>query len=328
MTAARILPVVAVALAACLAPFSAQSQVPPKVFRVGVLAGGGSGFRVGIEPFRRRLKELGYVEGRDLEIEVRNAQGQSDRYPALAAELVGLKVDVIVVQGNAALVALREATQTIPIVMAMIGDPVGAGFISSLARPGGNITGLSNQAEGISMKWVQLLKEAAPGTSRMGVFRDPDNAAHAAMLAAVQEAGRGMGVSVVARDVRGPDGFGKAFSALVADRAGALIILPDPAFGAHLRQIAELAPRHRLPAIAMFREFPLAGGLMSHGPSFADNWRRAAEYADKIGRGALPAQMPVGQPVRFELLVNRRTEAALGLTLPPSIVLRADELLQ
>jgi len=319
---------IVIALVVCTSPVAAQSPSAAKIARIGVLAGGGSGFQTGFEPFRQRLRELGYVEGHDLALVVRNAEGRPERYPAFAAELVRLEVDVIVVQGNAALVALRQATQTLPIVMAMIGDPVGAGFVASLAKPGGNITGLSNMAEGVSGKWVQLLKEAAPGTTRMGVLWDSNNAAHAIMLTAIQEAGRALGVNPVVRDVRGPDAIARAFSAMVAEEVGAVIVLPDPAFGANLRQIAGLAARHRLPAIYAFREFPLAGGLMSYGPSIADNWRRAAEYADKVIRGARPADLSVGQPREFELVINRKTEAALELTLPPSLLLRADEILQ
>jgi putative ABC transport system substrate-binding protein len=309
------------------APLAVQAQSAPKVVRIGVFAGGGSGFDTGFEPFRRRLKELGYVEGRNLVIETRNAQGRSERYPAIAEELVRLNVDVIVVQGNAALVALRQATQTIPVVMAMVGDPVGAGFVTSLSKPGGNITGLSNMAEGISAKWVGLLKEAAPETRRIGVFWDPKNVAHAGMMEAIQEACRTLAVSPVAWDVRGSDTIARAFSEMVAEKIGAVIVLPDPAFGANLRQIAGLAVRHRLPAIYGFRAFPLVGGLMSYGPSIADNWRRAAEYADKIVKGAKPADLPVGQPLEFELVINRTTETALGLTLPPSFLLRASEIL-
>lgn len=328
MSVTRIPLAAVLALAACLPPATLQAQPAPKVVRIGVFAGGGSGLRTGFEPFRQRLRALGYVEGKNLALEVRNAEGRADRYPALAAELVGLEVDVIVVQGNAALVALRKETQSVPIVMAMIGDPVGAGFVQSLARPGGNITGLSNQAEGVSGKWVQLLKEVAPGTTRVGVFWDSNNAAHAKMWGAIQEAARALGVSPVAKDVRGPDDIANAFSALIADKVGALIILPDPAFGANLRQIAALAAKNRMPAIYGFRAFPVAGGLMSYGPSIADNWRRAAEYADKIVKGIKPADLPVGQPLKFDLVVNRKTERVLGLTLPPSILLRADEIVE
>jgi len=327
MSITRTVGAVVLACVICALPPAAWSQSATKV-RIGVLAGGGMGFKTGFEPFRQRLRELGYVEGNNLVLEVRNAEGRAERYAAYASELVKLEVDVIVVQGNAALVALRRETQSIPIVMAMIGDPVGAGFIASLAKPGGNITGLSNQAEGISGKWVELLKEAAPGTARVGVLWDKNNVAHARMWAAIKQAGGTLGVSTIAWDARGPDAITQAFAAMAAEKVSAVIILPDPAFGANLRQIAGLAAKHRFPAIAVFREFPVAGGLMSYGPSFTDNWRRAAEYADKIVRGSRPADLPVGQPVKFELVVNRKTEKALGLTLPPSIVMRADEILQ
>jgi putative ABC transport system substrate-binding protein len=318
----------AVAFAVCTVALAAQAQPATKVVRIGVLAGGGSGLQIGLPHFRQRLQELGYVEGQNLALEVRSAEGQAERYAALAAELAGLKVDLIVVQGNAALVALRRATQTTPIVMAMIGDPVGAGFVASLANPGGNITGLANQSEGISGKWVELLKEVAPRTTRVGILWDPENAAHAKMREAIQEAGRALGVSSVTQDVRGPDAVTRAFSAMSDERVDAVIILPDPAFGAKLRQIAERAASHRLPAIAYFREFPLLGGLMSYGPTFTDNWRRAAEYADKIIKGAKPADLPVGQPLKFELIINRRTASAFGLSVPQSILLRADQVIE
>jgi len=328
MGVSAIARVVVLALALCTLSFAAQAQPASKAVRVGVLAGGGSGFQAGYEPFRQRLGELGYVEGQNLALEVRNAEGRAERYAALSAELVRLEPDVIVVQGNAALAALRQATQTIPTVMAMIGDPVGAGFIASLARPGGNITGLSNQAEGISPKWVELLKEVAPATTRLGVLWDPNNVAHAKMWEAIREAGRAVSVSAVARDVRGPDPISQAFSAMAAEEIGALIVLPDPAFSARLRQIADLAAKHGFPALYAFREFPLAGGLISYGPSVADNWRRAAEYVDKIVKGAKPAELPVGQPLNFELVVNLKTARALGLTIPPSILLRADQVIE
>ncbi len=316
------------AFAICTLSLSGQAQPAPKIVRIGVFAGGGSGFHAGFEPFRQRLRELGYVEGRNLLLDVRNAEGRPERYSMLAAELIRGNVDVIVVQGNAALVALRQATQTIPIVMAMIGDPVGAGFVASLANPGGNISGLSNQAEGISGKWVELLKEAAPAIMRVGVLWDPNNVAHRQMWEAIQEASRALGVNPVAWNARGPDAITRAFAAMVAEKIGAVIILPDPAFGAHLRQIAELATKHGLPAIYGFREFPLAGGLMSYGPSIADNWRRAAEYADRIVKGAKPADLPVGQPLKFELVINRTTVTTLGLTMPQSFLLRANEILE
>jgi len=212
--------------------------------------------------------------------------------------------------------------------MAMIGDPVGAGFVASLAKPGGNITGLSHQAEGISGTWLELLKEASPGVTRVGVLWDPKNVAHATMWGAIREAGRAIGVGAVAWDARGAEAITHAFSEMPPEKIDAVIILPDPAFGANLRQIAGLAVGQRLPTISVFREFPLAGGLMSYGPSFADNWRRAAEYVDKIVKGMKPANLPVGQPLKFELVINRKTEMALGLALPQPLLLRADEILE
>lgn len=309
-------------------PLVSQPSAKPRVVRIGVLAGGGAGFKIGFEPFRQRLRELGYVEGENLALDVRNAEGRAERYPSFAAELVHLKVDLIVVQGNAALVALRQETQTIPIVMTMIGDPVGAGFVASLARPGGNITGVANMAEDISGKWVELLRDASPGSARMGVLWDPNNAAHMKMWKAIRSAAETLGIGTMAKDVRGPDGIEGAFAAMAADKVDAVVVLPDPAFGAQLRQIATLAAKHRMASISFFPEFSRAGGLMSYGPSFAHQWIRAAEYVDKIVKGAKPADLAVGQPLKFELIVNRKTEKDLGLALPSSILLRADEVLQ
>ena len=315
-------------LAAWTSSIAAQPAAEPRVVRIGVLAGGGSGFRLGFEPFRQRLRELGYVDGENLILEVRNAEGRAERYAAYASELVRLKVDMIVVQGNAALVALRQETQSIPIVMTMIGDPVAAGFVASLARPGGNITGLSNMAEDISAKWVELLRQASPVADRIGVLWDQKNAAHMKMWKAIQSAGETLGVAMVAKDARGPDAIADAFATMAAERVAAVIILPDPAFGANLGQIAKLAASHHMASISFFPEFPAAGGLMSYGPSFVHNWVRAADYVDKIAKGAKPADLPVGQPLKFELIVNRRTEKALGLVMPSTVLMRADEILQ
>jgi putative ABC transport system substrate-binding protein len=237
-------------------------------------------------------------------------------------------VDVIVVQGNAALVALKQATQTISIVMANIGDPVGSGFVASLPRPGGNITGLSNMVEGISTKWVELLKEVAPKATRLAVLWDPRNVAHTNMWREIQGAGRAVRVTPLAWEVRGPDEIERAFSAMGAERIGALIILPHPVAGANLRQIVGLATKHRLPAIYPFREFAEAGCLMSYGPNTADLWRRAAVYVDKILKGAKPADLPVEQPTRFDLVVNLKTAKALGLTIPQTVLIRATEVIE
>jgi len=287
-----------------LAPLAAEAQQAPKVARVGVLAGGGSLFHAGFESFRQRLRELGYVEDQTIALLVRNAEGRTERYRELAAELVQLRVDVIVVQGNAALVALKQATPTIPIVMANIGDPVGSGFVASLARPAGNITGLSNMAEGVSHKWVELLKEVSPKATRLAVLWDSRNVPHVTMWREIQVAGQALKVTPLAWEVRGPDEIERAFSAMGTERIGGLIILPHPVAGQNRRLILDLAAKHRLPAIYPFREFTEAGCLMSYGPNNADLYRRAANYVDKILKGAKPADLPVEQPTKFELVIN------------------------
>ena len=219
----------------------------------------------GLEAFRKRLRELGYVEGQALALVVRDAEGRAERYSELATELVRLRVDIIVVQGNVALAALKQATRTIPIVMAQIGDPVGAGFVASLARPEGNITGLSNMAEGVNAKWVELLKEVAPKATRLAVLLEPQNVTHANIWSEIQRAGRALSVTPVAWEVRGPDEIERAFSAMGTKRIGAVITVPHPPAVLHRRLIVGLLTKHRLPAIYAFRELAEAGCLMSTG---------------------------------------------------------------
>jgi putative ABC transport system substrate-binding protein len=310
------------------APLAAGAQQAAKVAQVGVFAAGAPGFHASFEPFRQRLRELGYVEDQTLALVVRDAEGRAERYSELATELVRLRVDIIVVQGNVALAALKQATRTIPIVMAQIGDPVGAGFVASLARPGGNITGLSNMAEGVSAKWVELLKEVAPKATRLAVLQEPQNVAHANMWSEIQRAGRALSVTPLAWEARGPDEIERAFSAMSTERIGAVIILPHPAAFLNRRQIVGLATKHRLPAIYAFREFAEAGCLMSYGPSMADLWRRAADFVDKILKGAKPADLPVEQTSKFELVINLKTAKALGLTIPASLLQRADQVIE
>jgi putative ABC transport system substrate-binding protein len=305
-----------------------EAQQASKVARVGVLAGGGDLFRAGFESFRQRLRELGYVEDQNIALFVRTAEGRAERYPDLAAELVQLRVDVILAQGNPALAALKQATPTIPIVMAQVGDPVGSGFVASLATPGGNITGLSNMAEGVSGKWVELLKEMSPKTTRLAVLWDPRLRAHTAMWKGIQVAGEALNVTPLAWEVRGPDDIERAFSAMSTERIGALVILPWPVAGQNRRLIVDRAATHRLPAIYAFREFAEAGCLMTYGPNNADLYRRAANYVDRILKGAKPAELPVAQPTTFELIINLRTAKALGLTVPPSLLLRADQVIE
>jgi putative ABC transport system substrate-binding protein len=318
---------VALAVAHFAAPSTVQAQQATRVARVGVLAGGGSLFQAGLEALRQRLRELGYVEDQTLALLVRAAEGRAERYPELAAELVQRRVDVIVVQGNPALAALKQTTSTIPIVMAQIGDPVGSGFVASLARPAGNITGLSNMAEGVSQKWVELLKEVAPKATRVAVLWDSRILAHGRMWREIQAASQVLQVTPLVWEARGPDEIERAFSAMGSERIDALIILPHPVAGQNRRLIVDLAAKHRLPAIYAFREFPEAGCLMSYGANNADLYRRAADYVDRILKGAKPADLPVQQPVKFELIINRKTAKALGVTIPPSLLTRADEII-
>jgi putative ABC transport system substrate-binding protein len=274
------------------------------------------------------MRELGYVEEQTLTLVVRAAEGRPERYPELAAELVDLRLDIIVVQGNPALAALKSVTSTIPIVMAQIGDPVGSGFVASLARPAGNITGLSNMAEGVSHKWVELLKELSPKITRLAVLWDPHIAAHTRMWAEIQVASRALRVTPLTWEVRGRDDIERAFSAIATERIDALVILPYPVAGQNRRLIIDLAAKHRLPAIYSFREFVEAGCLMSYGANNADLYRRAANYVDKILKGAKPADLPVEQPTQFELVINLKTAKALGLTIPQTLLLRADQVIE
>lgn len=316
-----------VLLAVNAAPAAAQAPQAPRVARVGVLAGGGDLFRAGFESFRQRMRELGYTEDQNLALFVRTAENRAEHYPELAAELVQLKVDVIVVGGNPALAALKQATPTIPIVMAQVGDPVGSGFVASLARPGANITGLSNMAEGVAHKWVELLKEVAPKATRLAVLWDPRIVAHTKVWSEIQEAGRALKLTPLAWVARGADDIERAFAAMAAERVGGVLSLPYPVAGQHRQLIVDLAMKHRLPSVYPFREFAEAGFLMTYGASNVDLYRRAAGYVDKILKGARPADLPVEQPTKFELIINRKTATALAVTIPPSLLARADEII-
>jgi len=281
-----------------------------------------------LEGFREGLRELGYMEGRNIAIEYRWAEGRLDRLPQLATELVQLKVDVLVTAGSPGIRAAKQATTTIPIVMAAGGDPVGSGYVASLARPGGNITGLSNLAEDLVAKLLELLKGAVPGVSRVAVLSNPANPAHASFRRVIQSAGRTMGVTLLPVDARGPAEFDGAFATMIRERAGGLVELPDPMFLTERHRLTGLANQNRLPAIYGFREHAAAGGLMAYGVNLRDSYRRAAIYVDKILKGAKPGDLPVEQPTKFELVINLKTARVLGLTIPPSLLLRADEVIQ
>ena len=310
---------------------TAAAQPPEKVPRVGYLNPGSSSDPLRqrrLEAFRQGLRELGYVEGQNIAIESRWAEGKYDRYPALAADLVRSKVDVIVAQSGAATQAAQQATRTIPIVMSLVLDPVGIGLVPSLARPGGNVTGTSFMAPDLVGKQLQLLKEVVPKVSRVALLRHPDNPASAAQLRQAEAAARALRVRLQTLEARNPEEIDSAFAAMTRERAGALLIFPDPIFGNQRRQIAELAAKRRLPAIhGGTPEYAEAGGLMVYSPNILDLKRRAATYVDKILKGAKPADLPVEQPTKFELVINLRTAKAIGLTIPPSLLQRADQII-
>ena len=311
------------------APLAAAAQQPPKIPRIGYLGptSPSAGVRF-LESFRQGLRELGYVEGQNIFIDYRWAEGRPDRFPALAGELIHLRVDVIVTYSNAAVAALQQATRTIPIVVAAMGDPVGSGFVASLARPGGNITGFSILAEELAGKWVELLREAVPKVSRVGVLAVSQTPAMRVLWTEIQGAARALKVTPQRQEVAGPDEIEHAFASLIKGRAQGLIVLPHAVTITHRTQIVGLAAKNRLPGMYPFSLFVEAGGLMSYGTNLSDLYRRAATYVDKILKGAKPADLPIEQPTKFELVINLKTAKALGLTIPPSVLIRADQVIQ
>ena len=275
--------------------------------------------------FRQKLRELGYVEGQSIVIEQRHAAQRPERLPDLAAELVRLNVKAIVVYGPPAILAAKDATTTIPIIFTVSADPVGAGFVASLARPGGNVTGLSDSHADTVAKRLELIKEIAPATSRVAVLLNPTNPTALAQLASIQAAAVAIRVTAFSVEVRGPEEIDRAFVTIGKERPGGLLMIPDASwYLGHEKRMAGLALKYRLPAISTVKTWAEAGGLMSYGANFHDSWRRAATLVDKILKGASPAHLPVEQPTTFELAINLKTARALGLTIPSSLRLRAD----
>ena len=276
--------------------------------------------------FRQGLRELGYVEGSNVLIEYRWAAGKMERLPVLAAELVARKVDVILTAGGTvAALAAKQATTTVPIVFGVVGDPIAEGLVSSLARPGGNVTGLSNVTNDLVGKWLELLKQVTPGVSLIAVLMKPDSMpdeARKVRLKEVAVSGQALGVQLQVVEARGPADFDKAFSEMSAKGAGALLVLTTPVFDIERQRIVDLAAKNRLPSMYASRNYVESGGLMCYGPNFADLYRRAAGYVDKILKGAKPADLPVEQPTKFELVINRKTANALGLTVRPRCSLK------
>jgi putative ABC transport system substrate-binding protein len=311
--------------------FTVEAQQPKKVPRIGYLAPGSrSSESSRIEVFSQTLRNLGYVEGKNIVMEYRFAEGKLDRLPGLAAELVGLKVEVIVARASPAVQATKDATSTIPIVMAGVADAVRAGFVASLARPGGNITGLSNILPELAGKRLELLKDVIPKLSRV-TFLIPRGGGTASDLFVkeAQDAGQSLGIQIQSLMVEGPEEFDAAFSTMAKERSGALVVQPlfIGALGYGPR-IAGLAVRSRLPTVSDLAQFANEGGLMSYGPDVLDPTRRAAIYVDKILKGTKPADLPVEQPMKFELVINLKTAKQIGLTIPPNVLARADKVIK
>ena len=322
--------ILAIAVTFAMCGAMGQAQQPTKVPRIGRLgASSVSADSVRREAFRQGLRELGYVEGKNIVVEWRDADGKRDRLPALAVELVRLKVDVIVTGGGNATESAKKATSDIPIVMAQSGDPVAAGFIASLARPGGNITGLSNLAPELNGKRLELLKEVVPRLSRVAVFGTSTARNNAQALREVELAAGALGMKLQYLDILAPKDFEVAFQAAGKERADAVFMLVwGPVLNPRRKQVAELAVKSRLPTMYLDREHVDAGGLMTYGVSEADLDRRAATYVDKILKGTKPADLPVEQPKKFEFIVNLKAAKQIGLTIPPNVLARADRVIR
>ncbi len=310
------------------APLRAEAQQAGKAYRIGYLSPGfPSGTPARTEAFRQRLRELGYIEGQNVVIEYRFAERKVKRLPDLAAELVRLKLDVIFAFSAPAVRALKKATTTLPIVT-VSGDPVRAGFVASLARPGGNITGLANLTPELVGKRLELLKEVVPQVSRVAVLWSPDHPDAGLRMRETQSAAASLGIELQPLEVKGPNDLEGAFSAMKKERADALVPLRTVHVMRQLQRIVELAAENRLPAMYDSRRFTKAGGLMSYGTVIADLDRRAATYVDKILKGAKPADLPIEQPTKYELIINLKTAKKLGLTFPPEVLMRASKVIK
>ena len=320
---------VAIGGGAITMPFASLGQQQSKFPRIGYLAGDSAANNPHrLQAFRDGMRELGYVEGKNLVIEYRWAEGKYERLPELATELVRLSVDVIVAVGDPVIFAARQATSTTPIVMASVGDPVGRGFVVSLARPGGNVTGVSNFSTNLAGKWLELLKEVVPTLSQVAVLRNAANPTHLLFWTEAQGAAAKLGLKLQTVEIRSREDLGEAFASVVRARSDAVVVLPDPLLGGlEGRRIAELATSNGLPTMSTFKEQVEVGGLLSFGPNLTDNFHRTANYVVKILRGAKPADLPVEQPTKFALFINLKTAKALGLTIPQSLLLRADEVI-
>jgi ABC-type uncharacterized transport system substrate-binding protein len=313
------------------APLAPEAQQATKVARIGYLGTNRAANPNLHEAFRQGLRDLGYVEGRNLVIEYRDAEGKVERLPALAPELVALNVDVIVAPGTPQALAAKQATRTIPIVFTAAFDPVTDGLVTSLARPGANVTGLATLSPELAGKNLEQLKQAVPGVSRIAILWQPGGMGERTekdMLKGVEVTARALGVRPQFVEARGPADFDRAFSEMTTARAGTLTVVGSSMFVSERRRLVDLAAKHRLPAVYAQRAYVDVGGLMSYGPDVGDLFRRAATYVDKILKGANPGDLPVEQPTKFELIINLKTAKALGLTIPQALLQRADQVIE
>ena len=311
-------------------PLLVNAQPAGRIYRIGYLHPATSQDPGGaFSAFKQALAGLGYSVDRNVKFEARFADGKLERLPSLAAELVALRVDVLVAVSPSAIRAARDATATIPIVMAFSGDdPVKSGFVASLARPGGNITGMTSLTSELAPKWIELLRDAIPGIRRIAVLRSAVRPDHMEQVDVMQAAARPRGVRLQVVEVRDREEYGAAFEDMTRQHAEAVVILSGPEFAQNLVQLAELAATHRLPSLWQYRDFVVAGGLLSYGPNIPDLSARAAVFVDKILKGANPGELPVQQPTKFELAINLKTAQTLGLIIPQSLLLRADEVIR
>jgi putative ABC transport system substrate-binding protein len=308
------------------APLAAEAQQPGKVYRIGMLLAGDR--PVQVEGLRQGLRERGYVEGQNVVIEVRHAGGRFERLPAIAAELMGLKVDVIVATGSEGVQAAKDAAPNVPIVMTYVGDPVNRGFVASLAQPGGNVTGVANLGDELDIKRLELLKEVVPRIARIAVLWNPPQPAHATQLKNLEGAARTLGVQLQPVPVRTSEDLEGAFSAILRERAGAVTMLGSLLHSQNLTRIAELARKANVPTISYNLLFPEVGGFIAYAAAERDIFGRAATYVDRILQGAKPGDLPIEQPTKFELILNLKTAKSLGVTIPRSVLLRADQVIE
>ena len=329
MTTRRRELLVALGAGALACAAAVRAQAPPTIRKIGLL----SGFSPSVEArsyqaFLLGLRDLGWVEGKNISIEYRYAEGRHDRLPDVAADLVRLKVEVIVTTATSDTLAAQKATRAIPIVMVAGGDPVASGLVESLARPGANITGLSQMLQGLGGKRLELLKEIVPKLSDVAVLWNPQSTSATLNWRENQQPARQLGIQLHSLEVRSPNELDKAFEAAIGARAGALAILPDPVITTNLKRIVDFAAKSRLPSIYQSSEFADAGGLVTYGPDRADLFRRAATYVDKILKGTKPGDLPVDQPTKLEMVVNLKTAKVLGITIPQSVLFRADRVIE